>query len=1027
MTVLNPFAFRPLQVTFWAVVVYLATVIPVIHIHETVPSPPAESALTRGISIVEAWADLANLTQYMHPANSHANDDVRVFLLQRIYQILDRNGVSYKTQADRSDGTSSVLTTPRNAPESIADTAAVVFDDLLTNVSFTTRYSEGRRSGLYFEGTNIYVYIRGTRDEAGDWWRAPADSPQAKAMQKQIVLVNAHFDSVSSSFGATDDGVGVVSCLQVVRYFSTPGNQPERGVVVLLNNAEEEFLLGATAFANSPLVPFIGTFVNLEGAGAGGRAVLFRATDLEVVKAYREAPHPHGTVIASDGFKQNWIQSETDYRVWVNALGYRGLDMAFMKPRLRYHTQQDDRRHTSTASVWHMLSGALASTKTLTGSAGDAVEDGETDAVWFDLFGDSLILLALRSLFAWSLTILIVSPLLVALILFLLHKFDKDYLFRASVEQPESADADSKVDIGGWKGFFRFPAALAVAGSAVYGTALLVCKVQPFAIYSHLYAVVTLMVTVFVFVFWVVMRVADFVRPSAFHRTHALFWLFGIFWVLLVVAAVGEDRGHIASGYVIVYLATSVFASLLISLLELFALKTKSAYIEELDSRMSALANGNEGDALISPTPGEGVSNNESTIENEPNDAGEATSGGLDEVPTETSPLIGGNIRNNRPTTFATGYRRSLSALLDERRREEAAAEVPSSGLWAVQSQPFGVEQGWSKYMPTWTWFLQFLILGPFNIIVAAQLLLLLGSAVQQTGTDGSDVLMPYLLVGALSVLALLPLTPFVHRVSRHIPLFFAVAFIGTLIYSFAVFPFSATNPFKFTLRQDFSVDHGNSSVTLTGYEGYIHDIINNLPAAAGRRLACTATGGGKTGLLDCTFDGTGLEPRVDGDTTSPFSGSYEGLISVNVTRVPGKLAASFDITAVNTKVCGLRFDRPVKAVSVRGSSSALDTRFGFDKEPAPLDGNWEIGDFTLWRRDWKTPWTVDVEWAGDGNTDANTAGSLTGHVICRWVDANTPGTAPAADEAWKYAPTWSIMTIRQSPGLVQGSKAFAV
>lgn len=540
-----------------------------------------------------------------------------------------------------------------------------------------------------------------------------------------------------------------------------------------------------------------------------------------------------------------------------------------------------------------------------------------------------------------------------------------------------------------------------------------------------------LMVTIFVFVFWVVMRVADFVRPSAVHRTHSLFWLFAIFWVLLVAATVGEDRAHIASGYVIVYLATSVFGSLIISLLELFALKTTAAYVEELDSRMDALANSDEGDALISPTPGEGVSNNESAIVDEPNGAGESSGGGLDdEVPTETSPLIGGNIRNNRPTTFATGYRRSLSALLAERRRAEAAAEVQNSGLWAKEFQPFGVEQDWSKYLPTWTWFLQFLILGPFNLIILGQLLLILGAAVQQTGTDGSDLLMPYLLVAAFSVLALLPLTPFLHRVSKHIPLFFAVVFVGTLIYSLATFPFSAENPFKFTLKQSFSIDHKNSSVMLTGYEGYIGEIINNLPSAAGRPLTCTGSGGRQSGLLDCTFDGTGLEPRVDGDTTSPFSGNYDGLISVNTTRVSGKLAASFDVNAVNTKVCGLRFDRPVKSVSVRGSGDkGPDTRFGFDKEPAPSDGNWEIGEFTLWRRDWETPWTVDVEWANDDDADAesSSASALTGQVLCRWGDANTPGTAPAADEAWKYAPTWSIVTIRQNPPLIQGSKSFSV
>ncbi|CAK7205060.1 hypothetical protein SEUCBS139899_007824 [Sporothrix eucalyptigena] len=1016
----NPFAFRPLQVTFWAVVIYVALVIPIINIQETVPKVPSEKSLPHGISIDEAWTDLGNLTRYMHPANSHANDDVRAFLLNRIHHILDRNGASWKTQADRPG---EALVTPDVAK----DTDAVVFDDLLTNVSFTTAYSNGRRTGLYFEGTNIYVYIRGTRDEAGDWWNAPFDAPQAQAMKKQIVLVNSHFDSVSSSFGATDDGVGVVSCLQIIRYFSTPGNQPERGIVVLLNNAEEEFLLGATAFANSPLVPYIGTFVNLEGAGAGGRAVLFRSTDQEVIGAYRHSKHPTGTVIANDGFKLDMIRSETDFRVWVHALGYRGLDIAFMKPRVRYHTQEDDRRHTSKGSIWHMLSATLASTQSLSGAAGDAVDKAKTDAVWFDLFGDSLVLFALRGLFAWSLTILIVSPLLVALILFLLYKFDKDYLFRASISLPERADDASRVFVGGWKGFFRFPAALLVAGWATYGTVLLVCKVQPFAIYSSLYVVTTLLVTIFFFVFWSVMRVADFVRPSAFHRTYALFWLFGIFWVLLVGATVLEDRHHIASGYVIAFTTTSIFVALLISLLEQFGLKTKRAYIEELDGRNAGLADAEEVDesaVLISPSPGEGVSNNEPVANGDADDAG-------DDVATETSPLIGGNLRSNRPTTFATGYRRSLSALLDERRREEAAAATKNAGKG--ESAPYGFEQEWSKSLPTWTWLLQFLILGPVNIIITGQLLLVLGAAVQQTGTDGSNLLTPYFIVAAFSILTLAPLTPFIHRVTRHIPHLFIIAFAGTLIYSLVSFPFSATSPFKFGLRQTFSVDHGNTSVIVSGYKGYVEQVLASLPSTKGRPWTCTDSYGRQSGLLDCAYDGTGLEPRVAGDVNVPFTKeSYKGLITVSATRggVDGnnKLAATFDITAVNTKVCALRFDRPVKSVSVRNSvdtGSSLDTRFDFDLKPAPTDGNWEFGEFTFWRRDWETPWTVDVEWPEGGDADSKEA--LTGQVICRWSDANTPGTAPAADEAWKYAPTWSIQILRQSPPLIQGFKTFSV
>ena len=560
------------------------------------------------------------------------------------------------------------------------------------------------------------------------------------------------------------------------------------------------------------------------------------------------------------------------------------------------------------------------------------------------------------------------------------------------------------------------------------------------------------MMTIFFFVFWSVMRVADFVRPSAFHRTYALLWLFGIFWVLLVGATVLEDRKHIASGYIIVFTMTSVFAALLISLLEQFSLKTKRAYIEELDVRSNGSvdavgADEDEGEAdesavLISPSPGEGVSVGETAADDDDDD-------NVNDEPTETSPLIGGSLRNSRPTTFVTGYRRSLSTLLDERRRaREALASQKIADRWGDETAaPFGFEQDWSKSLPTWTWLLQFLILGPFNIIMTGQLLLALGSAVQQTGTDGSDPLMPYFLVAVFSMLTLAPLTPFVHRVTRHIPHLFIVAFAGILIYSLVTFPFSVTSPFKFTIRETFSVDYGNTTVVLTGYEGYIDRVLAELPSTKNRPWTCVDSYGRQSGLLECSFDGTGLEPRVTGDVSVPFSKEqgYKGLISVNTTRSGGgggadgnnKRAVTFAITAVNTKVCALRFDQPVKSVVVRnafgsdgpgdelGSGSTIDPRFDFDTHPAPDDGNWEFGDFTLWRRDWETPWTVDVEWPEGGEDGGDDA--LTGQVICRWGDANTPGTAPAVDEAWKFAPTWSILVIRQNPPLIQGTKAFSV
>jgi len=64
------------------------------------------------------------------------------------------------------------------------------------------------------------VYIRGTEDEEGEWWHDEYSYPMQSHGQGGV-LVNAHYDSVSTGFGATDDGVGVVTVLQLIKFFSS--------------------------------------------------------------------------------------------------------------------------------------------------------------------------------------------------------------------------------------------------------------------------------------------------------------------------------------------------------------------------------------------------------------------------------------------------------------------------------------------------------------------------------------------------------------------------------------------------------------------------------------------------------------------------------------------------------------------------------------------------------------------------------------------------------------------------------------
>ncbi|KAJ9133195.1 Peptide hydrolase [Coniochaeta hoffmannii] len=1029
---MNPLAFRRGPVTVWTALIYLAVLIPIIVVNESVPPAPKNAVPFAGVNLTEAWLDLTTLTQNYHPFNSRANDQVRDWLLLRIQEMLDQNGASWSTEGEGGATT--------DVP------SVAVFNDVVSNFTHSMDQSRvgtnapSRANGgiaAYYEGTNIMVYIRGTDDEEGEWWKK-RKLKGGKLIGKGGTLINAHYDSVSTGYGATDNGMGVVSVLQVIKYFTTPGHQPKRGIVALLNNGEEDFLYGARAFGQSPLLNFVHTFLNVEGAGAGGRALLFRSSDQQVTAAYARTKHPFGTVIGSDAFGLGVIASQTDYVVLNGIFGQRGLDLAFFKPRARYHTDQDDAKHTSRASLWHMLSASVDTMINLSGDTGNTfigprpdddhtkVQNGSpSDGVWFDIFGSSFVLFNLRGMFAWSLTVLIVTPLILALITYLLVKADRYYFFTSKVKTDDDPDLGT-VSIGGWKGFFRFPFALAFATALTFGAAFLLRKVNPLIVYSSPYTVWATMFSLFFFGLWLILRGASAVRPSALHRGYVNIWLFVVGWAALVAVTVLEDRFRIASGYLFVFFQSAVFLSTLITLVELFALPKKTEWAQQARDEHSAreqMGAVPHSEDLIAPTPGEAVSPTAA----EANGDDEEDS----EPPSETTPLVGGPRTENARTTFATTYRRSISRI------QKGVRKATES-----RSKPIEDEQPWSVNLPSWTWIFQFLLIGPFIIILASQIGLTVTDALYQTGSDGSSLLLPYLMIAAFSVLVLLPLSPFIHRVTHHIPIFLLVVSTATMIYDLAAFPFSAENRYKAYFLQHIDLDTGNTTTQLTGLEAYIRPVIAELPSAAGQVVACNRRGA-RRGTVDCSFDSAPVAPRLGGlpDGVPPQEG-YADLVSINVTRGEGN-KARIEIDAVETKACFLHFDRPVGKLEVVGGAG-WDERFG----RWPEDG---VGLVKLWRRDWGKSWVVDVEWtdkdvsassassassAGEGEGEAGeesvdggelrVRSGLEGYVACQWSDANTPGVIPALDEVLKYAPAWAGVS-KLAEGLVEGRKRFMV
>ena len=998
-TLHNPIAFRPLPVTIITSISYVALIVTLLVIHLVVPSAPRNPTAVVGTNLTEAWQDLQTLSSGFHPYNSRRNDDVRDWLLRRINTILEENGVaSRQVPDDRRYAVHGNTTVPKGAP-------AVVFSDMTSNVTFSQAGRPGgssthRNAGLsvYFEGTNIIVYIRGSEDGDEDWWRTNEKPPGQGG-----VLVNAHYDSVSTGFGASDDGVGVVTILQLIKYFTTNGHKPKKGIIALLNNGEEDFLNGAWAFSQHPMSRFAHTFLNLEGAGAGGRATLFRSTDLEVTRFYKKSPHPFGSVVSADAFKRGLVRSQTDYVIFNGVLGLRGLDVAFMEPRARYHTDQDDSRHTSVDSIWHMLSAALS---TVEGLASDTSStfDGESsnkgkvpsgkgsDGVWFDLLGKAFAVFQLHTLFALSVTLLVTAPLTLIVTGAVLFKVDKLYLFSSSKHHHHS-EGDDSVSLQGLRGITRFPVLFIISSAAVVGLAFLVTKVNPYIVHSSPYAVWSMMTSAWLFLAWFLSRAADFVRPTAFQRAYSLLWMFVGGWLVLIVATVFEQRPKIAGVYFTFFYFCAIFVAVTISFLELFGLPRKSDYADEIENEEAQAASPRSGSIssarLLGPSTGEQPKSSADQHGDEGDDATESTS----------------LLRGGRQTTFP----HYSSAQPNENEHE------PHEDDEKKKHRVYGDEQAWSSSLPTWTWLLQFAILAPVLIILVGQIALLFTSASYQTLQDGNSPLLVYVGIAALSVLILAPLGPFIHRYTYHIPTFLFLVFAGTLIYNLVAFPFSHNNRLKLYFIQKVDLDTGINRASLTGIgDPYLSEAIYSLPSAAGQKLECSKSST-RGDLIECAWDG--IPPRVVKNTHPgvPPEFGYADWLTLNITRNSAKTEARFHLWGRNTRSCRILFNKPISDFRVVGAGE--DKRFKRVSEDAS-------SKILLWSRTWEKPWDIDVSWDDEEHDDGGTG--LDGRVVCLWSDDNETGVIPALDEARHFVPDWVAVT-KANDGLVEGSKAFMV
>jgi Peptidase family M28 len=202
------------------------------------------------------------------------------------------------------------------------------------------------------------------------------------ASTRPLMLV-AHYDSVPSGPGASDDGSGAATLLETARALES-GPRLRNDVIFLFTDGEELGLLGAQAFVNEhPWAREPGVVLNFEARGACGPSFMFEtsAENGWLVRQFAGAsPYPAAASFAGEVYKR--LPNDTDLTIFKRA-GLAGLNFAYVGCFPRYHNMGDSLENLDLRSLQQGGSDALALARRF-GSL-DLTKTSAPDAVYFNL------------------------------------------------------------------------------------------------------------------------------------------------------------------------------------------------------------------------------------------------------------------------------------------------------------------------------------------------------------------------------------------------------------------------------------------------------------------------------------------------------------------------------------------------------------------------------------------------------------------------------------------------------------------
>jgi hypothetical protein len=206
------------------------------------------------------------------------------------------------------------------------------------------------------------------------------------AGEGRVVFLAAHYDSVPAGPGASDDGTGVATLLEVAR--AVRGERHRNPIGFLVTDGEEAGLLGAEAFvSDDDLRRQTGVIVNVENRGSSGPSFLFEtsAGNARLIRAVRAVERSYASSLFYTIY--DLLPNDTDVTVFKRD-GLQALNFAAIGDVGVYHTPLDDLAHVDLRTLQHHGDNALAAARAL---ADADLAPSSSNAVYFDVLGLAIV------------------------------------------------------------------------------------------------------------------------------------------------------------------------------------------------------------------------------------------------------------------------------------------------------------------------------------------------------------------------------------------------------------------------------------------------------------------------------------------------------------------------------------------------------------------------------------------------------------------------------------------------------------